>query len=156
MGAYESIEEIAGRYDYAISRGVESAESDSRMGINDIVDAFQLSAVAVLRAPRDYPAPLAPAIQKGLVEWEMKGIRPAFFDFLLDLSKALRRFGATMVVSFSSEWEAGDYVRLRKGMPEELVEFLKGPGHWCLQLYRPTKQMYNNDDEIPLVYVVSL
>jgi len=154
--AYQRIESAAAEHGYAIERGVESAEADCRMGLNDIVSGFDLTAIAILKAPSTHAAPLAPGIQEELLKWELEGRHVGFFEFLRAVGRSLRGLGSALVVSFAAEWGAGDRVRLSEGSIEELVEKLKRPGNWYMRLYLPQSGRWQDSDEVPLVYVADL
>jgi hypothetical protein len=154
--AFQRLERAAAQYGFLAERGVSAAEVDCQMGLKEIEHRFDLAVVAVIRAPRDCPAPLAPEIQESFVEWEMSGKKPLFFEFLRDVASSLKGVSRSILVAFSGEWESGDRVRRRDGTMDELVEFLKRPGAWYQRLYVPRTGRWQDSDDIPLIFLVDV
>lgn len=150
----EAMIALADQHGYGVESDLNKAEDDMKTGLAEVMEAFGLNKVMLLKAPKSSKVALAFDIEEDLRLWESEKKRPVFFDFLLAASSLLKEYGSCFYVFFSGEWYEGDRIRLEKGHIEDLITFLQRPANWNERLFVPKTGCYQESDEVPLVYKV--
>ncbi|MBF5054865.1 hypothetical protein Y5W_00159 [Alcanivorax sp. 521-1] len=151
---YDDIEKIAKHYGYGLLKGIYNAEPDVFYGIEKIKKNEELADVFLLSSCPDKNVALSFEINQEMVDKEMLGGNPYFFEFLRDVEQIVNNKSDKMYIFFASEWSAGDRIRFGYGSIAELIARLSMPGGWAVRYYDPIKKVMYDDDSEPFVFEV--
>ncbi|MCP1674018.1 hypothetical protein J2T57_001117 [Natronocella acetinitrilica] len=143
---------VATSFGYGLLDGIVYAEPDVVAGLSGVSRIEGWDKVLFLQAPRKGTVALAFDIHNELIDFEVKGVRPKFFDFLTEVVSVCSVECDKLAIFFAGEWSRGDRVRYTYGTVNDLISLLSLPGNWGFRyLCLETGHMQDSDD-VPLVF----
>lgn len=151
-----ALKPIADKFEYGLLCGIENSELDMRSGLEVAKVHQDWADVLILKSPPDGAGALAFDIVEELYLFELKNIKPRFFDFLVELSGIAGKKCSKLGIFFSAEWHADDRCRYSYGQIKRLIDLLSLPGNWSLRYLTPPSGRLQDSDETPLIFDVML
>lgn len=152
---------IADGFGYGLSFDLAGAEDDVREGVTQAAEKLRWEDFMFLHARTpsevglsEYDAALASRIDEELLQCEMDGMDPPFFDFLGKLDAVLTEVVGSYWVVFAGEWYSNERVRLEDGDFSQLISRLRQPANWKQRLWVVAVGETQDSDELPLVFHV--
>lgn len=149
---FNELKALAKKFDYGLLDGIEYSELDMKSGLEIAKKSQGWEHIHFLQSPVDREIALAFGIYQELTDFEVKEIRPRFFDFLKQLALICSGKCKNLGMFFSEEWYEGDRIRYSYGDIDKLITFLSMPGNWGLLYLHPESGDLQFFHEIPLVF----
>ena len=149
---FEELQVLAGKFGYGLLNGIDHAESDVRGGLQVAKENEGWECLMLLQSPKDNQVGLAFGIHEELTRFETMGVRPRFFDFLVELFDFCSGGCDKLSVFFAAEWCDKDRIRFSYGGVDGLIALLSLPGHWGGRYLIPETWTLQDSDEVPLIF----
>jgi len=101
---FNELQTLSNKYDYGLFSGIDPEEVDICDGVVTAQKNEQWDRVLFLQSPLGSPRRLAFDIDQELTNFEIKEIRPKFFDFLIELTNIFSGRFLKLGLFFAGDW----------------------------------------------------
>lgn len=151
-GIFDELRLLSEKYGYGLLNGIEFAESDVRSGLEVMKKNEGWKHLYILQSPIRPDVGLAFGIYEELMEFEVGGSQPKFFEYIVEVAALLPASYEKTGIFFAGEWYENDRVKYSYGNIERLICILSLPGNWGTRYMIPETGHLQDSDEIPFVF----